>query len=652
MPDLRTVPVLTKNVGVRSRVWRQIRQCSSIVWGRWSRLAFIVCCCALVVGLLATTQPWNRTAKGAASPAHQTHATKTVPGMPAWVSNTATTQPATNTSAWGTGQIAIGPAFTSYYSAHAGSQRLGQALTPAYPSPSGLIQIFTNGAILQPLAPANGLSNPAPSGPLAIAVRAGTSSGTSNVLATPLTQALLARGSLARIAGSALTYADLRASAQPKALLPLPTAGCPNGGFYIYVSHLATGALGHCVPAATWAYLHDTTVWPDGWQMDVGQPLTEAIPTTISRDGTTSQVLIQAFWNAILVTPAPRSDTSGGTPAGVSIVPTGLDYLDTFGAPRVVAGPFRSAWLAGNEPILSSPDGSTQVILGYNYPVTLIDAQWSGSGLWYTVRYQTVAGTHVGWMHGDALMFAPPPPGVEGAPWAGFRALSPALWSYLNSQGSTVGVTVYDVTRNAFYSYNGDEPFLTGSSVKVPILVTYLDEAEEGGWSLSGDDASLLTSMIEVSDNDAAQVLYDALGDGPPIAAYLQREGITSFTPNPDGFGWSTLTPSGMVRLLILLDQGQILTPDDRAFALSLMENVEPSQQMGIGQAAPAGATYALKDGWVQGPDGTWWANSSGIVWAHGETYIISVSTGNQQSLEGAYSILNTVCAQVAQALT
>jgi hypothetical protein len=94
-----------------------------------------------------------------------------------------------------------------------------------------------------------------------------------------------------------------------------------------------------------------------------------------------------------------------------------------------------------------------------------------------------------------------------------------------------------------------------------------------------------------------------------------------------------------------------VLTAEHRALALNLMESVESDQQIGVGTTAPAGATVAMKDGWVGGPDGLWVMNSSGIVSVGSEKYIISVFTDDDDALDQGWSITEHVCGAVASLL-
>src|SRR5207244_2335822 len=142
------------------------------------------------------------------------------------------------------------------------------------------------------------------------------------------------------------------------------------------------------------------------------------------------------------------------------------------------------------------------------------------------------------------------------------------------------------------------------------------------------------------------------IGGAAGVARYLHKIGITGLNPNPDAWGYSLVSPLVMVNMLTLLYQGQILTAYDRQMALDLMEHIESDQQVGVGDTAPAGATVAMKDGWVSGPDDLWAMNSSGIVSVGQQTYIIAVYTQEQSSLGNGQAIAQHFCGTVASLLT
>lgn len=288
-------------------------------------------------------------------------------------------------------------------------------------------------------------------------------------------------------------------------------------------------------------------------------------------------------------------------------------------------------------------------MLGVGIVLMSLFLRWPARGV---ARAQAHTGALVRNAHGqkEKLTAAIQPSGTVPAS-ASIDALSAKLSSYLATLGPNAGVEVYDLTHQRSYSYNGTAQFLTASSIKVPIMLTFLAMTESQGREPNGDEMNLLTAMIENSDNDAASSLFNTIGGATGIANYLQRIGVSGLAPNNDAWGYSQITPQSMVHLLTELHEGTILTATDRATALNLMQHVEADQQWGVGQTAPAGATFAMKNGWVPGPDGFWSVNTSGIVSAGGETYIVSVYTQEQQSLADGQAIVQQVCSDVSSAL-
>ncbi len=237
-------------------------------------------------------------------------------------------------------------------------------------------------------------------------------------------------------------------------------------------------------------------------------------------------------------------------------------------------------------------------------------------------------------------------------------ALSPDLAAYVSAQHGDIvapqhgdmGVVVYDLTRNRYYSANETTPFVLASSAKVYIMVSYLDWVEGQGRGPTGDEITTLTAMIENSDNNAAQLLYDRIGFDAGLRRFLQKIGITDYAACPDGWGCAQLSPAAMAQMLALLYEGRVLNSADRHLALDLLSHVEADQQWGIGDTAPPGATVYMKDGWLDYPTpGIWTLSSSGIVSTKSETYVLVIYTQNQPALD--WSKVQYVARTVAQLL-
>ncbi len=386
-----------------------------------------------------------------------------------------------------------------------------------------------------------------------------------------------------------------------------------------------------------------------GWKSQVVRRMAVAAFVAIILSGS-------LFFSYYLITEIERSHQATAAAAAVQATSTDATLRNV------------PIWALADTPVLSAAGtGKVTVHVGQQFPLTLLGGEATVKGaLWYQVAWKSPHASGIGWVPAKAVTFTSP---GNVAGWAAFDVLSPDLAMYLNGEGGNVAAVVYDTTRQRYYTYNMDGRFITGSSIKVPIMLAFLDKAENEGREPTDDELCLLTHMIENSDNDAASAFfygypYDMCGDNfEPIgraaglSSYLKQIGITGLDPDDDAWGYSTISPLTMVKLLTLLDAGKILTQQDRNLAFNLMENIESDQQVGVGDTAPNGATVAMKDGWLQadGPDGPetgpWSMNSSGIVTLGKETYIISVYTANNNALEDGQAIAEHVCRVVASAL-
>lgn len=320
-----------------------------------------------------------------------------------------------------------------------------------------------------------------------------------------------------------------------------------------------------------------------------------------------------------------------------------------------------ASWALRDVAIMSEAGGGTETAhVGQDFPLALLGPKSTVNGVqWYQVEWKTPKSSGKGWVPATALTLASPG-NVPG--WASFDVLSPALEKYLSGLGQATSAVAYDVTRGRYYTYNMNGRFITGSSIKVPVMLTFLDRVESEGRQPNNTENCLLRLMIEESDNDATSAFYygypysacpgsfESVG-AAGIAKYLNKIGVAGLYPFPTAFGYSTITPLTMVHLLTLLHDGKILNQQDRNLALKLMENIDPAQQIGVGYTAPDGAVVAMKDGWLQGPDDLWAVNTSGILTLDDETYIISVYSDEQNTIDDGCSIANHICSVVASAL-
>lgn len=577
-------------------------------------------------------------------------------GATAWATASAHTSLTAANSAFGEQSYPVDAQFAAAYATRGGQSVLGSAITPAFTCNLGLVQFFAGGALLHEGAATASAPHAGDLDP--DLARDGVRDPASGAVWLPLSHALLTDGSAAPIgsAGSATTYATLRAATAATQLEPKPAntshikASAPlpqtivTGDSAFVVEGLRAGALvGHSIPAPIWAYINQAQIAPNGWESDIGEPVTEPVPISVTSGGQQRQLLAQVFWQTIIVT--DRDD-----PLQTWMEPVGLDYLRTAGAPTALVSAGSHLWTTQDGALRTAPGASELAVgLNTNAAITLTgDTQWHDAALWYAARWSTPSRSGAAWVAAGAVTATQP----SGLVSAGFDALSPGLASYLNSWGDEVGAVVYDITRGTTYTYQPNQKFIMASSAKVPLMVSYLEHIEAQGRRPNSYELSVLTAMIVHSDNNAAEVIYDTLGFDSGQRSYMRSWGITDYTPDPNGWGWGQWSPADMAHLLTLLQSGQVLNSADRALAWSLMRSVESDQRFGVGDTAPAGATVAMKDGWVPGPDGAWAVNTSGLVTLGGESYIITVYTREQNSFGSGEAIVNHVCAAVADALT
>jgi len=243
----------------------------------------------------------------------------------------------------------------------------------------------------------------------------------------------------------------------------------------------------------------------------------------------------------------------------------------------------------------------------------------------------------------------PTPAAGPAAAAGGQDPFGAAAASYLSGRSGTVLAAVYDVGTGRSWHLGRGQPQAEASVVKLDVLETLL---AQHGTGLPASDRSLAEQMIEYSDNDAATSLWYQVGGPAMIRSFNAKAGLTDTVPSScvvcPGFSWpgwglTTTTPDDQIALLRqLVMPGSLLTGAERGYALSLMEDVTPSQRWGVSGGVPAQVTVALKNGWLplQGTDSDWQVNSVGWVSGGGRNYLIAVlTTGNPSEQYGIDTI-------------
>jgi beta-lactamase class A len=195
----------------------------------------------------------------------------------------------------------------------------------------------------------------------------------------------------------------------------------------------------------------------------------------------------------------------------------------------------------------------------------------------------------------------------------------------------------------------------TASVFKLLLLEGYLlhsqDRRQPPGEGLSGE----LASMIENSDNDAANAVYGALGGRTGVASALRRLGLAATVLGAaDQWGLSTTTATDQLVALtnLVAPQGPLSTAS-QAYALKLMSDVEPDQRWGVAVAADPQTGFANKNGWLDIDDdhGRWVASSVGVLQIGGHQVLLTVLTQHDDNLADGIELAQAASRAVATAL-
>jgi hypothetical protein len=230
----------------------------------------------------------------------------------------------------------------------------------------------------------------------------------------------------------------------------------------------------------------------------------------------------------------------------------------------------------------------------------------------------------------------------HATPGVGDLFTQPSVQAYLAANSAEdMTAAVYDDATGRTSVYRPGTAEVTASIMKVDILATLLAQSQADGQPLTSADQTLSQSMIELSDNDDAQSLWDGEGGATAVQSFDTAAGLTQTTPDAAGYwGLSTTTAADQVQLMrTLAYPGDILTPASQGFEIGLMEHVESDEGWGISSGPGADATVALKNGWLPLDAGGWQVNSVGYVNGDGRNYVIAVLTDGATEASGIAAI-------------
>lgn len=209
-----------------------------------------------------------------------------------------------------------------------------------------------------------------------------------------------------------------------------------------------------------------------------------------------------------------------------------------------------------------------------------------------------------------------------------------ALWS----RAGTVSVSVHDSRTGLVCELASRRRYDAASVAKLLVMEAALRRAQEWRRGLTGWERRRIRPMITVSDNHAAQRLWNDLGYRY-LSRFLRRVGTTATTLGTYGrWGLTGTTAADQSRLLdVLTGVRGILGPRARAYGLRQMAEVRRDQRWGVPAGMPRGVRAHLKNGWLPRATHGWRVHSVGVFTGGGRTYRIVVLSHDNPTM--AYGV-------------
>jgi len=211
--------------------------------------------------------------------------------------------------------------------------------------------------------------------------------------------------------------------------------------------------------------------------------------------------------------------------------------------------------------------------------------------------------------------------------------------------GLTPSVYAFDIDSGRYVDLSGSQSVAAASTIKVPILVAFLQQVDAGNLALNqavvlqeqhlaggsgtlANDAigseytalDVATRMIIHSDNTATNMMIEALGGQEALNQQFLTWGLESTVlrnPLPDLEGTNTTSTHDLALLMALVDQGDLLSRRSRERLFSVMQRT-------VNRSLIA---FSLTDGSLV-------ANKTGdIALALGDVALVDTPNGNRYAL-------------------
>jgi hypothetical protein len=220
---------------------------------------------------------------------------------------------------------------------------------------------------------------------------------------------------------------------------------------------------------------------------------------------------------------------------------------------------------------------------------------------------------------------------------------SASLAKYLATRTDNVTAALYNVTTQQTFIYRPGIRQVTASMAKIDILAVLLWESQLHHFSLTAQEQSLATKMIEASDNKAAESLWVTIGQLPSVTEFNDDIHFSQTITNWD-WGYIDTTPRDQLQLLkAIVLPNKYLDPASQLYEQGLMENVADYERFGIPTGVPSRAMVGVKNGWYPEKTTGWQINSAGYVHLGRTFYLAVVMTASNPSEAYGREVVNRV---------
>lgn len=233
-------------------------------------------------------------------------------------------------------------------------------------------------------------------------------------------------------------------------------------------------------------------------------------------------------------------------------------------------------------------------------------------------------------------------------------------------RGETWAVSISDISTGAAGNINGDQQMKSASIIKAFIMAAIYDRvcypsSEERRIqiyeSYEGELKQLITDMITVSDNSAANTLIERLGGGnvqegmAVVNQYCHENGYTNtllgrrfLESNPTGDNFTSV--NDCCRLLQSIYEGNCVNVEASRKMLEYLKNQTRTWKIPAGLSGTGAVTYN-KTGELAGDYGDYVENDIAIVEDGTSAYVLCIMTENLNDNGQAMSLISEISRMV-----